>query len=178
MRSRDWSRLLAGIALTAPVAHVARAETYVTEAQVADILFQGTKLEPQTVELTAAQMKEITKKSGERVLSSKVHVWWGPSREALIVDEVVGKHEFITYAVGIAPDGTVKGVEIMDYRETYGYEVRRADWRRLFVGKSTKDPLRLEKDIPNISGATLSSSHVTNGVRRVLNTYEVIKPKA
>src|SRR5215207_8767180 len=37
-----------------------------------------------------------------------------------IVDEVVGKHEFITYATAIAPDRSVLGVEILVYRETYG----------------------------------------------------------
>jgi hypothetical protein len=34
------------------------------------------------------------------------------------VDEVVGKHEFITYAAGLNADGSVKQIEIMDYRET------------------------------------------------------------
>jgi hypothetical protein len=29
--------------------------------------------------------------------------------------------------------------------------------------------------VQNISGATLSSAHVTNGVRRVLQTYELLK---
>ncbi len=178
MRSKDWSRVFTGLALTIPPAMVARAETYLTEEQACRVLFPKTKLIPQWVELSAEQVKKIAKKSGERVLKPKVRVWRGPSNEAMIVDEVVGKHEFITYAVAIASDGSVKGIEILEYKETYGYEVRRAEWRKNFVGKTIRDPIRLEKDIPNISGATLSSVHVTNGVRRVLNTYEVLKQKA
>ena len=169
--------MMAGIALTLPLAYMARAETYLTADQAAKLLFPDSKLTFALIGLSPDEMKEITKKSGEPVLSSNVRVWWGASREALIIDQVVGKHEFITYAVAIDSDAKVKGVEIMDYRETVGYEVRRPAWRKQFIGKSSKDPVRIDKDIANISGATLSSVHVTNGVRRVLSTYDVIKTK-
>jgi Na+-translocating ferredoxin:NAD+ oxidoreductase RnfG subunit len=74
-------------------------------------------------------------------------------------------------AVGINANGTVKQIEIMDYRESYGYEVRDAAWRAQFVGKSANSPLQLDADIKNISGATLSSKHVTDGVKRILQKY-------
>jgi len=172
---RDWSRLIAGLALSAPAALVARAETYLSEAQAAAIFFLGVKLEPRKIELTPEQAKAVSRASGERVRDRKIRVWRGPAGETMIVDEVVGKHDFITYAVGIDQDGRVRGIEILDYRETYGHEIRKPDWRRQFVGKSAGDPLRIDKDIQNISGATLSSVHVTNGVRRVLRTYEILK---
>ena len=89
-----------------------------------------------------------------------------------IVERVVGKHEYITVAVGINPNGTVKQIEIMDYRESYGYEVRDASWRAQFVGKSASSPLQLGADIKNISGATLSSKHITDGVKRVLQNLK------
>jgi len=87
---------------------------------------------------------------------------------------VVGKHDFITYAVALSTDGTVRGVEILDYRETYGGEVRNANWRRQFVGKRPGSALRLDQDIKNISGATLSSRHVTDGVRRLIVTWQML----
>jgi len=88
-----------------------------------------------------------------------------------VVDKVVGKHEYITVAIGINANGTVKQIEIMEYRESYGYEVRDAAWRAQFVGKSVASPLQLNVDIKNISGATLSSKHVTDGVKRILQKY-------
>lgn len=178
MNSKDWSRILAGLTVLAPIPLVAHAETYLTEAQAAAILFPGFKPEFRWVELTKEDAKAIEKASGERVREPRTRVWFGPGREALFIDQVVGKHEFITYAVAVSTDGTVKGVEIMDYHETYGSEVRKPEWREQFVGKSAKDPLKVEKDIRNISSATLSSVHVTNGVRRVLRTYEILKTKA
>ena len=83
-----------------------------------------------------------------------------------IVDEVIGKHEFITYAIGLTSNGAVHGLEIMDYRESYGGQVRDPKWRAQFVGKTRANPLVLDRDIKNISGATLSSRHLTDGVRQ------------
>ena len=93
------------------------------------------------------------------------------------MDEVIGKHEFIVFAVGINPDGAVRQIEILSYREAYGFEVRQKKWRRQFVGKTSASPLELKQDIRNISGATLSCRHVTEGVKRTLALYEVVIKK-
>ena len=84
------------------------------------------------------------------------------------VDEVIGKSELITYAVAVTAEGAVKQVEILAYRESHGYEVRDARWRSQFIGKTTSSSVMLNDDVANISGATLSSRHVTDGVRRIL----------
>jgi hypothetical protein len=160
VRSRNWDTLLAGL-LIAPIPLVARAEVYLTEAQAAAVLFPGVDLGTRWV-----------------TVGPRTRVLWGPHQEALFVDRVLGKHDFITYALAIDASGQVQGVEIMDYRETYGGQIRDEKWRRNFKGKSAKDPLQLDKDIPNISGATLSSKHVTDGVRRLLKTYETLKTKS
>ncbi len=99
-------------------------------------------------------------------------IWRTSNGGYFIVDRVVGKHEYITVAVGINANGTVKQIEIMDYRESYGYEVRDAAWRAQFVGKSANSPLQLNVDIKNISGATLSSKHIADGVKRILQKYD------
>lgn len=96
------------------------------------------------------------------------NVWRTSKGGYFVVERVVGKHEYITLAVGINANGTVKQIEIMEYKESYGYEVREASWRAQFVGKSASSPLQLGQDIKNISGATLSSKHITDGVKRVL----------
>lgn len=75
--------------------------------------------------------------------------------------------------MGLNLDGSVKQIEILEYRETYGSEVRGAAWRQQFVGKTAASPVRLNKDIANITGATLSSKHITDGVRRVLAVYDL-----
>jgi Na+-transporting NADH:ubiquinone oxidoreductase subunit NqrC len=69
------------------------------------------------------------------------------------------------------PGGHIKSVDILQYRESYGGEVREGSWLAQFVGKTGGSALKVGQDIRNISGATLSSLHVTEGVKRILATY-------
>ena len=86
----------------------------------------------------------------------------------VLVDSVVGKFEQIDYAVALDAGGKVLAVEILAYREGHGGEVRLPAWRNQFVGKTAADPVRVGADIANISGATLSCTHVTEGVHRLV----------
>ena len=149
------------------------ATTYLTVEQAQAALFPGAALTPASFALTPAQRAAIEKKSGVRVRSAKVQAWRALSGGWFIVDEVLGKHEFITIAVALAADGSARGVEIMDYRETYGAEVRDPNWRKQFAGKTAASPLKLDVDIKNLSGATLSSRHITDGVKRLLATHAI-----
>jgi len=93
----------------------------------------------------------------------------------VIVDQVVGKFELIGYAVGIALDGTLQPIEILSYRESHGGEIRLPAWRRQFAGKNAASTIRVGDDIANISGATLSCTHVTDGVRRIAAVVDLVK---
>jgi hypothetical protein len=88
-----------------------------------------------------------------------------------VLDHVIGKHLYIDYAVALDTSGRVMRVEILQYRESYGGEVREPGWLAQFVGKTSASPLKVGSDIRNISGATLSSQHLTEGVKRVLGAY-------
>jgi len=125
-----------------------------------------------TTYLTVEQAQRAIFPGASFSASGQPGIWRTSNGGYLVVDRVVGKHEFITIAVGINANGTVKQIEIMEYRESYGYEVRDAAWRAQFVGKSASSPLQLNADIKNISGATLSSKHVTDGVKRILQKVE------
>jgi Na+-translocating ferredoxin:NAD+ oxidoreductase RnfG subunit len=92
----------------------------------------------------------------------------------LFLDQVIGKHELITYALGVNTDGSIRQLQILEYLETYGSQVRYPNWRDQFVGKTVKDPLRVDSDIDNISGATLSARHLTEGIRRLLLLQQMI----
>lgn len=158
------------IALFAPASYGA---TYLTVEQAQQAIFPSEKLSQSFINLTNQQVQEIERRSDTNVRRKQVQLWKSANGGFFIVDEVVGKHEYITYAAALNPDGTVKQIEIMTYRESYGYEIRNADWRAQFVGKNSSAPLKLDKDIKNISGATLSCRHITEGVKRILATYEV-----
>jgi Na+-translocating ferredoxin:NAD+ oxidoreductase RnfG subunit len=89
-----------------------------------------------------------------------------------IVDHVIGKHLYIDYSVALDANGRVRRVEILQYRESYGGEVANQSWLAQFVGKGPGSSLEMNRDIQNISGATLSSRHVTEGIKRILAYYQ------
>jgi Na+-translocating ferredoxin:NAD+ oxidoreductase RnfG subunit len=152
---------------------------YLTVERAQGALFPaGTRFVPHPLELDAGQQKAIEQASGQRVRIARPRVWKATRNDQpggwFFVDEVIGKHEFITYAVAVGTEGVILGIEIMDYRETYGGEIRGADWRKQFAGKRRSDPFKLEVDIRNITGATLSCRNVTNGVKRLLAMHALV----
>ena len=174
--SRDWHpwMLIPTVALVAP----AWGADYLSAADAQKVLFpQADRFTEHFIALDDDQRDAIRKLSGVRQRWDEQKVWRAEKDGQLlgwfIVDDVVGKHEFITYATAIDAHGGVIGIEIMSYRETHGDEVRRAEWRAQFAGKTLDDPFKLNKDIPNISGATLSCRNVTDGVKRLLALYQL-----
>ena len=97
--------------------------------------------------------------------------WKASSGGLFVLDHVIGKHLYIDYAVSIDRAGRIHRVDILQYRESYGDEIRSPSWLAQFVGKSSGSPLKVGNDIRNISGATLSSLHLTEGVKRILAAY-------
>jgi Na+-translocating ferredoxin:NAD+ oxidoreductase RnfG subunit len=168
---QGWPTFIAApLALVAPATH---ASVYLSIEQAQQAIFPGARFVAADLALTEAQATAIAERSGVRTRGRDQRVWQVPGAGWFIVDEVIGKHDLITYAVGLDADGTVRGIEILEYRESYGHEVRTPAWRRQFAGKSVADPLQLDQDIRNISGATLSCRHVTAGVKRLLALHEI-----
>lgn len=159
---------------TVTAATPAFAVTYLNVGQAQQAIFPGAIFQETPVTLTPEQRKAIEKASGVKVRARELKVWLVKGGGWFIVDEVIGKHEFITYALGLQADGSVKRIEVMDYRESYGSEVRNAAWQSQFIGKKHGAKLKLDDDIKNISGATLSCRHIAEGVKRLLATYEVV----
>ena len=164
--------LIPAAALT--IAVPAHATVYMSVEQAQALMFPGETLTAHPVTLSDEQVSKIEDASDTDVLSKKLKAWKTSGGGWFIVDQVVGKHEFIPIAVGIDAQGAVKDIEILEYRESYGDEVRNPKWRAQFTGKTSAAPLKLTDDIQNISGATLSSKHITDGVRRLLVTYDLV----
>jgi len=159
-------------ALVVPVA--AHAKLYVSQEQVQQLIFPGQKLTQTPIALTEAQRDKMRELSSVREPFRGERVWRTANGDWFIIDEVIGKHEMVKYALGINADGTIKQIEVMEYVESYGYEVAEASWRQQFVGKTSAATIKLNQDIKNISGATLSCKHLTDGVKRLMVMYDLV----
>lgn len=73
----------------------------------------------------------------------------------------------LTIMVGVSADGACSGVEIIKTAETSGLgaNASKEDWRAQFVGKSgTVSVTKDGGDIDSLTGATITSRAVSNGV--------------
>ena len=168
--------LLAGLLLV-PSAH---AKPYLTPKQAEKICFpKADRFEWKSHRYTPAQAMAIRKASGMMVIDPGL--WYGVAFKkdgqvlgVLVFDRASGKHEFIDYVIALTPEGKVKQIEILEYRESWGHEIRRAGWRKQFVNKDAQSKLKLHDGIHNIAGATISCRNVTDGVRRTTHAWHVV----
>jgi Na+-translocating ferredoxin:NAD+ oxidoreductase RnfG subunit len=151
----DWIRFTAPTtALVAALSSPAQAVQYLSIAEAQKLAF------PAAANFVETDVGRAWKaQAGGKVLG------------LFVVDHVIGKHLYIDYAVALTSNGQVQRVDILQYRESYGGEVRSESWLGQFAGKTSGSPLKVGGDIRNISGATLSSLHVTEGVKRILAAY-------
>ena len=164
--------LISGLAMiSAPI--MVQAKIYVSVEQVQKILLPGRTLTKTPILITDDLQEKMRSASSIRYPFQGERIWKAADGSWLVIDEVVGKHEMITYAVALSPTGAILGIEILEYVESYGYEVAEAQWRKQFVGKTVNDPIKLNQDIQNIGGATLSCKHITDGVKRITTLYEL-----
>ncbi len=85
-----------------------------------------------------------------------------------IITEEVGKFHPYTFIVSVSPKGKIREIAILVYRESRGAEIAHKRFLHQFKGKSLKNPLRINKDIINITGATMSVVTMCTGVKKVL----------
>ena len=164
--------LIIGLAaVSAPI--IVQAKIYISVDQAQKVLYPNKSLTKNPIIITEDLQDRMRSASSIRHPFKGDRIWRTTEGGWFIVDEVVGKHEMITYAVALNPSGAVTGIEILDYVESYGYEVAEVHWRNQFIGKTATDPIKLNKDIQNIGGATLSCKHLTDGVKRVAVLYDL-----
>jgi hypothetical protein len=152
---------------------IAHAKIYISAEQAQKILFPNKVLIKSPIIITDDLQGKMRSASSIRYPFQGERIWKTSDGSWLVIDEVVGKHEMITYAVALNPNGSISGVEILEYVESYGYEVAEPQWRKQFIGKTANDPIKLNQDIQNIGGATLSCKHITDGVKRITVLYDL-----
>jgi Na+-translocating ferredoxin:NAD+ oxidoreductase RnfG subunit len=133
-------------------------------------------------EISAEMKSELERSLGRRILDREIEVISVfDSSQALVgravVTSEIGKYRPITFMVGVTPELAVRGVEVMVYRESRGGDVKRQRFLSQYRGKRADDPIDSNRDIINISGATLSVRAMNAGVKRVLEELTILYGK-
>ena len=148
-------------------------EIYFTEEEAAKVMFpESEKIRKETLPLTPEQKTLVEQTIGWKFPETSFDVYIGETKGDIdgyaIVQNTIGKHRPITYMVAVDSEGEVINFEVLVYREGRGNEIARKRFNYQYEGKTVGDPVGINRDIINITGATMSVRSASAGVKRVL----------
>jgi len=163
--------------LLAPTEYVVAADYMSIETAQHTLFGQAERFDEIVLALNPDQKARVAGLAGPQPPHRSLRAWKAVRGDDVLgyvfVDEVLGRQDMITYAVGIDRSGRLGALEVLSYRESHGGEIRGTAWRNQFDGREGLDHLRFGADIKNIAGATLSCEHVTQGVRWIAALWQV-----
>ena len=148
----------------------AAAKVFMTPEAARSQMFPAASFAGTPLTLSDSQSRSLVQQAKAPVHTTAVKAWRASTGGWFIVDQVEGKDDWVTYAVALNADGAVQSIEILECAADYD-TVAMPRWRAQFVGAKPGDALN---NIQTISGSTLSSRHITEGVRRILSTYALV----
>lgn len=148
-------------------------DVYLTPEDAAKLMFpKSDSIRSEVITLTEDQKRQIEERIGWHFPETTFDCFIGKTKGILdgwaFIQNTIGKHKPMTYMVGVGPDGEVTNVEILIYRESRGSEVSKKRFNYQYQGKTVHDPIRINRDVINISGATMSVRSMSAGVKRAL----------
>ncbi len=148
-------------------------EMYFTEDEAAKVMFPDSeKIRRETLTLTAEQKTLVEQVIGWEFPEYTFDVFIGETQGTIdgyaVIQNTIGKHRPITYMVAVDSAGEVTNFEVLVYREARGNEIATKRFNYQYQGKTIEDPVRINRDIINITGATMSVRSASAGVKRVL----------
>lgn len=155
-----------------------QAKDFKRPEQALSQIYTGSQIEVRNITLTREQMEEVQRISGVK-LESRIASWYIVKKGGQTIaygyadiHRVRTHPEVVLYT--ITPDGRLDVVEVLAFYEPLEY-MPEDQWLRLFAGKQlSKDPIRLRRDIPNITGATLTARAITDNARKVLAMWQIL----
>ena len=148
-------------------------QVYLTEEQALDLVFpECDEIAIDEFLMNAEEKLNLEKLLGRRLYEDGFKVYIGKNKGTIqgyaITTEEIGKFHPFTFIVGVKPNGKISNIAVLVYRESRGGEIVRKRFLYQFIGKSFKDPIRINKDVINVTGATMSVQCMCAGVRKVL----------
>lgn len=143
---------------------------YLTVPQAQQAIFPGATFQPVFFDLTEAQYNAIHTQDIPQWVRF-VRAWRVSTGGWFLLDQVLGRDDMVVYGIGINPDGTVKGIEILTCLPRWD-QVRNPAWRRQVVGARLGQ--YNYRQVKLISGTSFSSAHIAEGVQRVLRTHDLL----
>ena len=152
---------------------LAIAEAFMSEEEGVKIMLpKSERIRKDVIKLSLEKKAQIEERIGWKFPEQSFEIYIGETGTQVdgyaLVQNTIGKHKPMTYMVGIDSKGQVSDVELLVFRESRGSEIRQKRFNAQYEGKTVNDPVRINKDIINITGATMSVRSMSAGIKRVL----------
>lgn len=141
--------------------------------------FGAKSVDLQNIILSEAQFQQLSKMS-QQSIDTKLYRLYVAKNDTktlgygvLLNKKVRTKTAISLYLIGT--DNKIKSIEIVAFNEPIEYLPTKT-WLDGFDNKSAANTLRLNQDIPTVSGATLSARAITDGSRIALALIDIVKP--
>lgn len=167
---RIWDNELRRYLTEAELEH---AEVFMSEDDAVKLMLpKSQRIRRELIRLTHEKKEQIEERIGWKFPEESFEVYIGETGDKVdgyaVLHNTIGKHRHMTYMVGVDAEGRCMNVELLVFREAKGSEVGKKRFNSQYEGKTVSDPIRINKDIINISGATMSVRSISAGVKRVL----------
>ena len=169
-------------ALVVMTAVEGQARLLLTQKQALSLAFPAeATVERKTAFLTDAQFQEAAVLAKAKV-ESKVWTYYtatssGAAAGWAYFDRVIVRTMPATVMAAVAPDGTLKFLEVLTFDEPDDYRAS-PRWLAQFKGRPLDQDLRVGGVLRNQTGATLTSAVLAEASRRMLAVHAVLHPKA
>jgi hypothetical protein len=152
---------------------LAIADVFMSEEEGVKVMFpKSERVRKEVIKLSPEKKTQIEERIGWKFPEQAFDVYVGETGNQVdgyaLVQNTIGKHKPMTYMVGVDSKGQVSDVELLVFRESRGSEIRQKRFNAQYEGKTVNDPVRINRDIINISGATMSVRSMSAGIKRVL----------
>jgi Na+-translocating ferredoxin:NAD+ oxidoreductase RnfG subunit len=155
-----------------------QAKQFKTPEKALAEIYPNAQIEVKNIVLSKEQQEEVQKLSGVK-LDTRLVSWYLVKRgKEVIAYAYVDTHvvrtkpEVVLYT--ITPEGRLDVVEVLAFQEPLEY-MPDEEWLKVFKGKElAPGTIRHRRDIPNITGATITARAITDNARKVLAIWQVL----
>lgn len=155
----------------------ANAEVFLTREKALELTFpDATEIEKRRVFLTDDQHSRAEREAKTRI-DSKLYIFYvakknGRETGYAVIDTHKLRTSTETVLYSIDRRGKLEKAEILAFFEPQDY-MQGDRWIDLFLGKDLSSSLEVGKDVPNITGATITSHSFADATRKILAIYNI-----
>lgn len=154
----------------------AQAKSFQTQQQALTSTFTSQHIERKTLFLNSEQVTRIEQLARAKIISRIVSYYVscdaaGATRIAFFDRQIV-RDMPVSFMVVVKPSGEIDRVEILSFEEPADY-LPPLRWLQLYRSHVLNSDLMIGRLIPHITGASLTSQAMNDGIRRTLATFEV-----